>query len=315
MDGWTAKDIPYQNGRVAIITGANSGVGYESAVALARKGARVVMACRSMDRAERARQELLARASGAAVDVLPLDLGNLESVRTFAESFNAHYDRLDILMNNAGIMVPPYGKTADGFETQFGTNHLGHFALTAFLLPKLLETPASRVVTVSSSAYFNGRIDFADLQGEKRYRPWTAYAQSKLANILFTQELERRLKAARADVISVASHPGYAITNLQANLTTGIMDRTLFPILKRFMSQPADLGATYQLYAATAPHVQGGDFYGPRWILIGKVVRVGLNARGKDTALAARLWQVSEQLTGVPFEILRTAPQKYPVIA
>src|SRR5438445_9323536 len=161
MNGWTAKDIPYQNGRVVIITGANSGVGYESAVALAHKGARVVMACRSMDKAERARQELLTRVPGAAVDVLPLDLGNLQSVRTFAESFNAHYDRLDILMNNAGIMVPPYGKTADGFETQFGTNHLGHFALTALLLPKLLETPTTRVVTVSTSAYFNGRMKFA----------------------------------------------------------------------------------------------------------------------------------------------------------
>ncbi len=315
MNGWTAKDIPYQNGRVVIITGANSGVGYESAVALAHKGARIVMACRSMDKAERARQELLTRAPGAAVDVLPLDLGNLDSVHSFAESFNAHYDRLDILMNNAGIMVPPYGKTADGFGTQFGTNHLGHFALTALLLPKLLETPVSRVVTVSSSAYFNGRIDFADLQSEKRYRPWAAYGQSKLANILFSQELERRLKAARADVISVASHPGFAITNLQANLTTGIMNRTLFPILNRFVSQPADLGATSQLYAATAPTVQGGDFYGPRWILIGKVVRVELNARGKDTALAARLWQVSEELTGVHFEILGKATPSYAVTA
>src|SRR5579859_5608253 len=197
MNGWTAKDMPDQSGRVVIITGANSGVGYESAVALARKGARVVMACRSLDKAERARHELLAKVPGAAVDVLPLDLGNLDSVRTFAESFNVHYDRLDILMNNAGIMVPPYGKTADGFETQFGTNHLGHFALTAFLLPKLLETTASRVVTVSSSAYLNARIDFADLQSENRYRPWAAYGQSKLANILFSQELERRLEAAR----------------------------------------------------------------------------------------------------------------------
>src|SRR5258708_1702519 len=315
MNGWTAKDIPYQNERVVVITGANSGVGYESAVALAHKGARIVMACRSMDKAERALQELLTRVAGAAVDVLTLDLGNLDSVHSFAESFNAHYDRLDILMNNAGIMVPPYGKTADGFEMQFGTNHLGHFALTALLLHKLLETPVSRVVTVSSSAYFNGRIDFADLQSEKRYRPWAAYGQSKLANILFSQELERRLKAARADVISVASHPGFAITNLQANLTTGIMNRTLFPILNRFVAQPADLGATSHLYAATAPTVQGGDFYGPRWILIGKVVRVELNARGKDTALAARLWQVSEELTGVHFEILGKATPSYAVTA
>src|SRR5258707_1464952 len=218
MNGWTAKDMPDQSGRVVIITGANSGIGYESAIAFARKRAKVVMACRSIDKAERARQDLLKLVPGASVEIQRLDLGDLKSIRAFAESFNAHYDRLDILMNNAGIMVPPYGKTADGFETQFGTNHLGHFALTALLLPKLLETPASRVVTVSSSAYFNGRIDFADLQSEKRYRPWAAYGQSKLANILFSQELERKLKAARADVISVASHPGFAITNLQANL-------------------------------------------------------------------------------------------------
>src|SRR5215207_8377619 len=190
VNGWTARDMTDQSGRVVVITGANSGVGYESAVALARKGAHVVMACRSMDKAERARQELVERVPNASVDILPLDLGNLQSVHHFANSFSARYDRLDILMNNAGIMALPYGTTADGFESQFGTNHLGHFALTGLLLPLIMRTPRSRVVTVSSSASWNGRINFDDLQSKKRYSRWGAYAQSKLANILFAREFQ-----------------------------------------------------------------------------------------------------------------------------
>ena len=305
MNGWTAQDIPNQSGRVIVITGANSGIGYESAVALARKGARVVMACRSLDKAEQARADLLKRAPGASVDILHLDLGNLKSVRSFATTFNASYDRLDVLMNNAGIMIPPYGKTADGFETQFGTNHLGHFALTALLLPKLLETPKSRVAITSSGAYLmGGNIHFDDLQSEKHYSPWSAYSQSKLANILFMEELQRKLTAAHADVISVASHPGFARTNLQ-NHTRGLGGLLMNSLLAPIMSQSAELGATYQLYAATAPDVRGGEFYGPGFLLMkGEVARTEVNGRGKDAALAARLWQVSEQLTGVHYEIL-----------
>ncbi|MEP7289701.1 MAG: oxidoreductase [Chloroflexota bacterium] len=310
MNGWTAKDMPDQSGRVVVITGANSGVGYESAIAFARQKARVVMACRSADKAERARQDLLKIVPDATVEVMALDLGSLKSVGTFAESFKAHNDRLDILMNNAGIMVPPYGKTEDGFETQFGTNHLGHFALTGLVLPKLLETPHSRVVTVSSSGYLLGRINFDDLESEKRYQPMAAYCQSKLANILFSQELQRKLEAVRADTISVASQPGYARTNLQKP-QTGIFYNTFYPLLKRFMSQSAELGAMYQLYAATVPGVHGGEFYEPKRVLFGEVARVGLIARGKDVATAARLWQVSEQLTGVHYEILGKPEMAY----
>lgn len=310
MNGRTAKDMPDQSGRVVVITGANSGVGYESAIAFAKKGARVVMACRSVSKAESARRELLKSVPDADVDILPLDLGSLKSVREFAETFNANYARLDVLMNNAGIMIPPFGRTADGFETQFGTNHLGHFALTGLVLPKLMETPHSRIVNVSSSAYMQGRIDFDNLNAEKGYRPWLAYAQSKLANILFTLELQRKLEAADADVISVASHPGYAITNLQNN-RGGIIQQTLDLFLRPFFSQPADLGATYQLYAATAPDVKGAEFYGPRRLLIGEVVRVEVNARGKDTDVAARLWQVSQQLTGVEYALLDQTVRVY----
>jgi NAD(P)-dependent dehydrogenase (short-subunit alcohol dehydrogenase family) len=309
MRGWTANDMPDQAGRVVLITGANSGLGYHSAVAFARKGARVVMACRSMDKAERARAELLKAAPGGTVDILPLDLAGLPAVRESAASFGAQYDRLDILMNNAGLMIPPYGRTADGFESQFGTNHLGHFALAGLLLPKLLATPDSRVVTVSSGAYLSGRIHFDDLQSERRYNPWLAYAQSKLANILFMEELQRRLDAAHADVISVASHPGYAVTNLQRHMN-GFFDVTVVEVIRPLISQNAEQGATYQLYAATAPGVRGGEFFGPRFGVRGEVVRWGVTPQGRNTALAARLWQVSEQLTGVRFDALEQPGRK-----
>jgi NAD(P)-dependent dehydrogenase (short-subunit alcohol dehydrogenase family) len=301
---WTVNEIPNQNGRVALITGANSGIGYESAVALAAKGARVVMAVRSLDKGEKARTDLLKRVPGANVDILPLDLGSLQSVQAFADSFNACYDRLDILMNNAGIMAPPYGKTADGFETQFGTNHLGHFALTGLVLPKLLETPNSRVVNVSSYAYRDGIMNFDDLQSEKRYHAWSAYGQSKLANILFTLELHRKLEAAGADVISVVNHPGFARTNLQKAEYMNIRQRIVSVLLMPMLLQAAEMGAIYQLYAATMPNVRGGEFYGPRWVGRGDVVRVELNEHGKNAEDAARLWEVSEQLTGVKYAVL-----------
>jgi NAD(P)-dependent dehydrogenase (short-subunit alcohol dehydrogenase family) len=303
MKGWTAKDIPDQSGRVIVITGANSGIGYESAVALGRKNAHVVMACRSLEKAERARQELYVRAPKAPVDILQLDLGSLKSIHAFADRFNAEYDRLDVLMNNAGVMAPPYSKTVDGFESQIGTNHLGHFALTGLVLPKLLKTPKSRVVTVSSYANLAGSINFNDLQSSKHYFGWLAYCQSKLANILFARELQHILAAAHADTISVAVHPGHAVTNLQ-NHPANWFDAFVLPIANATMGQSAELGATYQLYAATAPEVRGGKFYGPKYLLRGEVVRVGYTARAKNDATAARLWQVSEQLTGVRYEAL-----------
>lgn len=304
MSSWTANDMPDQAGRVIVITGANSGIGYESAVAFARKGARVVMACRSPERAEQARQDLLKRAPGATLDLMALNLGSLKSVHAFALDFSRRYDHLDVLMNNAGVMIPPYGKTVDGFETQFGTNHLGHFALTALLLPKLLGTPSSRVVTVSSSAYMlNARINFDDLQSEKRYDPWGAYGQSKLANILFMMELQRRLDASGAGVISVASHPGYTVTNLQRH-NAGFLNTAMFTILRPVMSQPQETGAVYQIYAASASDVHGGEFFGPRYGMKGPVARLAITPQGRDAALAARLWEVSEKLTGLRFDAL-----------
>lgn len=320
MNGWTAADMPDQTGRVVIITGANSGVGYESAVAFAQKGARVVMASRSMDKLERAQKELRQRVPKAQADLLKLDLGDLKSVQAFAENFNAHYDRLDVLMNNAGIMIPPYGKTADGFELQFGTNHLGHFALTGLLLPKLLETPYSRVATTSSSGYLRGQMNWDDLQSEKKYSAWAGYAQSKLANLLFMRELQRKLEAVHAGVISVGSHPGYALTNLQHTQQDlpsliKILQPVVMAPLRWTMSQNAELGATYQLYSATAPEVKGGEFFGPRLWLKGRVIRVELNDYARNEADAARLWEISERLTGVRYAILGESERRYAVSA
>lgn len=304
LKGWTARDIPDQHGQVIIVTGANSGVGYESAVALAQKGAHVIMACRSIERGNQAREDILKRAPHASIEVRALDLGHLASVHAFAEAFNRDYDRLNVLMNNAGLMVPPYAKTPDGFELQFGTNHLGHFALTGLLLPALLNTPQSRIVTVTSSAAFSARINFDDLQSETHYDKRAAYGQSKLANLLFMTELQRKLSATRADLISVASQPGLVATPLLDKNPGDMMYEFINRVLKPLASQPADVGATYQLYAATAPHVKGGEFYGPKHTLRGEVVRVTLQKRATDPSVAARLWQISEQLTGVHYGLL-----------
>jgi NAD(P)-dependent dehydrogenase (short-subunit alcohol dehydrogenase family) len=310
MGAWSVQDMPDQSGRVVVITGANSGIGYESAVALAAKGAQVVMACRSMDKAERARQALLMRVPNASLSILQLDLGTLKSIHQFAGAFHQRYERLDILMNNAGIMAPPYAVTEDGFESQTGTNHLGHFALTGLLLPKLLQTPKSRVVTVSSYANLFGWINFNDLQSKKQYIGWLAYCQSKLANLLFARHLQHKLAAAEAGVISVAVHPGHVVTNLQTH-PANLLDAIMLRLANWTMGMPVEVGARYQLYAATAPEVQGGEFYGPRYLIRGEVARAGLTRRARDQQSAARLWQLSEQLTGVRYdEIVQAAPVK-----
>lgn len=303
MSNWTANDIPDQTGKIIVITGANSGVGYESALALARKGAHIVMACRNLDKAEEARKDILLLLPKAQIETLTLNLGSLNSIREFSETFKARYPALNVLMNNAGIMGLPYAKTADGFEQQFGTNHLGHFALTGLLLPALLVAPHSRVVTISSSAYLTGKMRFDDLQGERHYQRWSAYEQSKLANILFALELQRKLEATQAQTISVAAHPGHAVTNLQ-NHGINQLERFQSRFFNALTGQPAEEGARAQLYAATAEQVQGGEFYGPKWILWGDVARVEVNARGKNQADAAQLWQLSEQFTGIHYNLL-----------
>lgn len=300
VTNWTTNDIADQTGRVIVITGANSGIGYESAHALAGKGATVVMACRNAEKGAAAREAILHQFPNANVQVMALDLGSLASVRAFAEAFNARFDRLDVLMNNAGVMAVPEGKTVDGFETQFGTNHLGHFALTGLLLEKLLESPGSRVVTTSSFMYLIGRINFDDLQATLKYSNSGAYANSKLANMLFALELQCRLARIHADTISVVSHPGWAATNLQGKDRNSLYAQ-LSLLGNRFIAQDARGGARYQLYAATAADVVGGGFYGPPTLIRGPVRRLSINSHGKNRKDAARLWQLSEEMTGVEY--------------
>jgi NAD(P)-dependent dehydrogenase (short-subunit alcohol dehydrogenase family) len=291
---WTAENIPDLDGKIAIVTGANSGIGYETARALANKGAIAILACRNKDKGEAAVRQIIRDHPGAKAEFMLLDLSDLASVRRFANQFATHYDRLDILVNNAGIMAIPFGKTADGFELQLGTNHLGHFALTGLLLHRIVCTPQARVVTVSSGGHRFGEIDFDNLNAEKRYDRTRAYAQSKLANLLFTYELQRRFEGAGVDAIAVAAHPGWTATNLQAHWR-------VVRFLNPFLAQKPEMGALPTLYAGTAPDVRGGDYYGPdgRGELRGYPTRVRSSDRSYDAAVAARLWTVSEGLTGV----------------
>lgn len=296
---WTEDNIPSMQDKIAIVTGANSGIGYETTRALAQHGATVVMACRNMEKAERAAEQIRALNPRGNVVVMQLDLADLASVHSFTESFKAQYDRLDLLINNAGIMVPPLGRTEQGFETQFGVNHLGHFALTADLIDLLNRTHAARVVTISSTAHRFGTIDFADLNWHDRsYAAMPAYGQSKLANLLFTYELQRRLAAAGHSTLAVASHPGYAATNLQG-------DSTMMKIVNRVVAQPQAMGALPTLLAATGADIQGGDYYGPSGLaeLAGKPEKVQSDDRSYNVQDAQRLWTVSEQLTATPFPL------------
>jgi NAD(P)-dependent dehydrogenase (short-subunit alcohol dehydrogenase family) len=297
-------DIPDQDGRIAVITGANSGIGLEAARELARAGARVVLACRDTGKGDAAAQAIRATVPGAELDVEALDLASLDSVRAFAERY-AH-ERLDLLINNAGVMAAPYAKTADGFELQLGTNHLGHFALTGLLLGRLLATPRARVVTVSSTAHKFGSMRFDDLQSERSYRRWAAYGQSKLANLLFALELDRRLRATDADLLSVAAHPGYAATNLQFAATPSRIERIGSVVLNRVYAQGADRGALPTLYAAVVD-IPGGSFVGPDGFqeMRGQPKIVVPTRAARDPEKARRLWEISEQLTGVQFAFSR----------
>ncbi|MFC8344859.1 oxidoreductase [Streptomyces sp. NPDC057280] len=307
MSGWSARDIPDQSGRTAVVTGANSGLGYVTARELARAGARVVLACRSEARGTEAGDRLVTEVPGADVEFTRLDLGDLASVRDFARSFP--YDRLDLLVNNAGVMALPYGTTADGFETQFGVNHLGHFALTGLLLPTLLDTPGARVVTVSSGAHAMANIDLRDLNSERRYRRWIAYARSKTANLLFTHELARRLAGHGADVVAAAAHPGYAATNLQEagpRMAGRRFAERFMAVGNRYFAQSAEGGALPTLYAATAPDVPPDSFTGPS--LAGWRGAPGPSWRAPWTLndrAGELLWAASERLTGVPYDLLK----------
>ena len=296
---WTCADIPDQHGRTALITGANSGLGLETARALAQRGARVVLACRSLERAEQARAELQADCSGELI-ALQLDLAELESVRRSSDQLADQFGSCDVLINNAGVMAPPRRLSAQGHELQFAVNHLGHFALTQKLLPLL--KPQGRVVHVSSGAAYFGRIAFDDLQGERSYDAWAAYAQSKLANLITALELQERLTAAGSSVRSIAAHPGLARTNLQPTSVAARGSR-LEALAYRLMDplfQSAAMGALPQLYAATAAEVELNTFYGPGGLgnLKGYPKACRMAPAARDQATRQRLWQVSEELTG-----------------
>jgi NAD(P)-dependent dehydrogenase (short-subunit alcohol dehydrogenase family) len=297
---WTTDQMPDQHGRTAVVTGANSGLGLITTRELARAGASVVLACRNTDKGASAAREIKDAVPNAAVEVEALDLGSLASVRSFAERFRDLHGELDLLINNAGVMAPPRSVTADGFELQFGTNHLGHFALTALLIGAMEGRQDARVVTLSSGAHKFGRIDFDDLQRERRYNRWRAYGQSKLANLLFALELDRRLRAAGSQISSLGAHPGYAATNLQSAAVPAL-DRVVMVVTNRVLAQSADMGALPTLYAATFPGLEGGTYVGPDGIAEqrGYPQPVSPNKAARDEEVARRLWSVSEELTKI----------------
>jgi NAD(P)-dependent dehydrogenase (short-subunit alcohol dehydrogenase family) len=294
---WNETDIPDQLGRIVVVTGANSGIGFETARALARRGAHVIIGCRDLEKGANAESRLRKLAPEGRVDFECLDLGSLESVEGFARAVSASVSHLDVLCNNAGVMMPPYGETTDGFETQFGTNHLGHFALTGRLLPRLLAAEAARVVSVSSIGHFVGRINFDDLHSRKRYNAILAYGQSKLANLLFTRELQRRLEQTSKSGIAAAAHPGSTRTALQRH------SRLLQGVVSVLSQEPAE-GALPSLYAASAADVRGAEYFGPSGAfgLIGPPGRARSSPQSKNREVAERLWSLSDELTGVTFE-------------
>ena len=300
---WTEADVPNQSGRTAMITGGNSGIGFETARVLARRGALLLLGCRDQGKAHDAVGRIRAVAPGADVRVVPLDLASLRSVRAAAAQIRSAGDGIDLLINNAGVMMPPYGVTADGFELQFGINHLGHFAVTGLLLDRLAGRPGARVVTVSSNNHREGRINFDDLQSQHGYRRIAGYGQSKLANLMFTYELQRRLAAAGSPAIAAAAHPGLTRTDL-ARYLSRVMT-TYYVLVERPLAQSAAMGALGTLRAATDPAVRGGDYYGPvRWRgERGHPQRISSSERSHDEEAQRRLWQESERLTGVGYAI------------
>lgn len=298
MTKWDLTRMPDMTDRVAIVTGANTGIGFETAAGLAAKNAQVVLACRNQQKAVDAEDRIRARVPDADLRFIPLDLASLASIEDFSETIRSDFDRLDLLINNAGVMAPPLGHTADGFELHFGCNHLGHFALTGRLLGLLMATPAARVVTVSSLTHRMGALDFDNLNAEKSYRKMRAYGSSKLANLLFTVELQRRLEAAGSEVIATAAHPGWTGTDLQRHAS-------LMDFFGPLAQSPAR-GALPTLRAALDPKARGGDFFGPRGLfeLAGYPKKVGTSAAAKNKDDARRLWRISEELTGIRFERL-----------
>ena len=305
MSPWTAEDIPALDGRTAVVTGATSGIGLITARELARAGATVLLACRNAEKAGVVAAQIRLAAAGAQVETIPLDLTSLASVERCADGLHARLGHLDLLVNNAGVMAPPLRRTQDGFELQFGTNHLGHFALTGQVLDLLLAAPAPRVTTVASSAHRIGRMRWDDLNWERSYSKWPAYGQSKLANLLFTFELQRRAHHAGSNLLATAAHPGYAATHLQAAgpemAGSDLMVRAM-SIANGILAQSDEMGALPTLYAATMD-VAPGAYVGPDGPLEGRghPKLVGTSGAARDAAAQRRLWEASEELTGIHF--------------
>ena len=320
-NSWSPEEIPDQSGRLAVVTGANSGIGLVTARELAGKGAEVIVACRDTSKGEaaveRMRIDLAPNGDDARFEVRALDLADLASVRSFAEGvITEHPDGIDLLINNAGVMAPPRKETADGFELQFGTNHLGHFALTGLLLDELKKKPGSRVVTVSSNAHKMGKMNFDDLQSEHGYSRWSAYGQSKLSNLIFAIDLQKRLAEAELDVESMAAHPGLSSTNLGSAGTgtgDGIVNLLTTPFLKlsnMFIAQDAEAGAQPTLFAAVSPGLPGGTYIGPDGIgeHRGSPTIVAPRKVAHDQGVADQLWQNSVELTGVDYDFSTPVP-------
>ena len=309
-DKWTAEQIPSQAGKTALVTGANSGIGYQAALELARHGAHVLMGCRNAVKGRAAIERLQREAPGASAEVVELDMASLASIRAFAAAFIGRETALDLLINNAGVMALPKRElTEDGFERQFGTNHLGHFALTGLLMPALLAAPAPRVVTVASLAHRTGKIEFDNLQSERSYngKGWDAYNASKLANILFAKELDRLARAGNSRLLSLAVHPGVSMTSIFANGPgTNNLKAIMVKLLAPILMQKDDAGALPTLYAATSPDAHGGEYIGPDGFqeLKGAPVVVQPKPQALDVAVGERLWSVSEELTGVHYPAL-----------
>jgi len=296
---WDSDDIEDQNGRIAIVTGSSSGIGYETARVLANKNATVIIAVRNLKKGNTAAEKIKAQSAQADVRVMELDLADLKSIRSFSDTFKKQYTRLDLLINNAGVMIPPYSMTSDGFELQLGTNHLGHFALTGQLIDLIRKTTKSRIVNVSSNAHKIGNINFEDLNWEKRkYNRMKSYGDSKIANIYFTYELTKRIDKVGKDPVVVASHPGWTATELQRH--TGF-----FNFLNHFFAQDITMGALPTLYAAVGPDVKSGEYFGPSGFMEmkGYPKRVETNSLSKDKNIVEILWDVSEELTGVKFNL------------
>ncbi len=296
---WTTEDIPDQRGRVVVITGADSGIGFEAAKVLAEKNAKVIAAVRNQNKGEKAVQQINNKVKDADVNLMLIDLASLESVKKFAEEFKTKYDRLDILINNAGVMVPPYSKTEEGFELQFGVNHLGHFVLTALLFDLIKSTPSSRIVNVSSNAHKMGNINFDDLNWEKRkYNASKAYGDSKLANLYFTYELRDRMEKKDLQVKVTAAHPGWTATNLQRH--SSIME-----FMNKIFAMSVEKGTLPILRAAVDKNAKSGDFYGPDGFMAmtGYPVKADSNKLSHNKKQAEKLWEVSERMTEINFDL------------